>query len=188
MDEVNAFNNSTEGGLSQFTNAACRTGELELNNKVMNPIIVRPTRYSSDVVVFVVNSSSLLFILGAVDTVVVVVVVVVVDDDVFLNGDIVSVDILSVVVLEEASDDDDDRTILFVLILHALCPILLVVLPNTNLLFRCPLTNVPGIFFNWALLLGELRMNAFAFSLQRQTSKAFPTIDTVMDFMMMMAR
>jgi hypothetical protein len=59
MVEVAAFSNSTEGGLELFMNAACKTGELELNIKVMNPIMARPRRYSLVDADVAFNSSSL---------------------------------------------------------------------------------------------------------------------------------
>lgn len=58
MDDVAALRRSTGGGLALLTNAACRTGELELNSTVMKAIIARPLLYSADDISVVVGDDA----------------------------------------------------------------------------------------------------------------------------------
>ncbi len=53
IDDVAALSRRTGGGLEELTNAACKTGELELNRTVMNAIVARPRWYSASLEIIV---------------------------------------------------------------------------------------------------------------------------------------
>ena len=129
IDDVAAFNNKTDGGLELFTKAACKTGEFELNIKVMKPIIVSPNLYSSllvnddddddddDFAVCVVVTSLNGFIISVVDVTSAVVKVdrlvlggVMFDLVVFVEEDD---DVLPITCKPVDDDDDDDDILLY---------------------------------------------------------------------------